>query len=113
MQRFRLVFLQIEIEFVDVFRMFNFLRSQGIEEPLSAELRPYLFPRLSPDGSKVIVPAVNLDKDDYASYLQVYLEIQNTETRDRLELIFCSSGIRPSGMGMGLRQAPSLVLPTE
>jgi hypothetical protein len=43
-----------------------------------------LMPIYSPDGSKVIIPIVNADKDDYNSYLLVSLEIQDMRSKKML-----------------------------
>jgi hypothetical protein len=38
----------------------------------------------SPDGSKVMIPMVNSNKDNYDSYLLVYLEIKDTQSGETL-----------------------------
>jgi hypothetical protein len=41
-------------------------------------------PVYSTDGSKVIVPSVNFNKDNYETYLHVNIEIQDANTQETL-----------------------------
>jgi hypothetical protein len=41
-------------------------------------------PVYSPDGTRVIIPTLNFDKEDQDKYLLVHLKIQNTESEEIL-----------------------------
>ena len=46
---------------------------------------PYVPSRVnSPDGTKVIIPTINFDKEDYDKYLKVHIEIQDTRSGETL-----------------------------
>jgi serine/threonine-protein kinase len=48
---------------IDLRRELVWVDRQGREEPLGAPLRPYLYPRLSPDGTRVALDVLEPDRD--------------------------------------------------
>lgn len=48
-------------------------------------VRPYVpDPVYSADRSRVIIPSINFNKDDYEAYLQVHIEVQDTKSGETL-----------------------------